>query len=56
VPIRLPEAGLNMKTVEITLLRQALEQAQGNKTRAAELLGLTRHPLLYRLEKSGLDS
>ena len=56
VLIQLPEDGLNMEAVEISLLRQALERAQGNKTRAAELLGLTRHTLLYRLEKYGLDT
>jgi transcriptional regulator with PAS, ATPase and Fis domain len=56
VPIELPEDGLNMEAVEISLLRQALGRAQGNKTRAAELLGLTRHTLLYRLEKYGLDT
>lgn len=56
VPIQLPQDGLNMEAVEIALLRQALERAQGNKTRAADLLGLTRHTLLYRLEKYGLDA
>jgi DNA-binding NtrC family response regulator len=50
-PIRLPPEGLSLEAVEIALLRQALERAGGNKTRAAELLGLTRHTLLYRLEK-----
>ncbi len=50
-PIRLPSEGISLEAVEISLIRQALERAGGNKTRAAELLGLTRHTLLYRLEK-----
>lgn len=52
--VRLPLEGLRLEEVEIDLIRQALEQAGGNKSRAAELLGLTRHTLLYRLEKYGL--
>ncbi len=54
-PVQLPADGLNMEQVEIGLLRQALQRAHGNKTRAAELLGLTRPTLLYRLDKYGLD-
>lgn len=54
--IRLPDEGISMEAVEIALLRQAMERAHGNKTRAAELLGLTRHTLLYRLEKYGLET
>ncbi len=54
-PIKLPPGGLSMEQVEISLLRQALRHAGGNKSRAAELLGLSRHTLLYRLEKYGLE-
>ena len=50
-PIRLPQEGLSLEELEIALIRQALARAGGNKSRAAELLGLTRHTLLYRLEK-----
>jgi len=56
VPFRLPPGGVHLEEVERELIRQALEQAHGNKTRAAELLGLTRHTLLYRLEKYGLKT
>lgn len=52
---RLPVAGLNLEALEQDLIRQALEQAHGNKSRAADLLGLTRHTLLYRLEKYGIN-
>lgn len=47
----LPPEGVNLDELEASLLRQALRHAQGNKTRAAELLGLTRQTLLYRLDK-----
>jgi len=56
VPFRLPPGGVHLEEVERELIRQALERAHGNKTRAAELLGLTRHTLLYRLEKYGLKT
>ncbi len=54
VPFRLPPEGIRLEDVERELLRQALAQAHGNKSRAARLLGLSRHTLLYRLEKYGL--
>jgi DNA-binding NtrC family response regulator len=55
-PIRLPLEGLRLEEVEISLIRQALDRAGGNKTRAADLLGLTRQTLLYRCEKYGLTT
>ena len=55
-PNRLPPQGINLEQLEQTLIRQALEQAHGNKSRAAELLGLTRHTLLYRMEKYGISA
>ena len=51
---RLPEQGLNLEALEIDLIRQALERENGNQTRAAKRLGLTRNTLLYRMQKFGL--
>jgi len=51
---RLPEAGVDLQALERDLLAQALERAEGNRTRAARLLGLTRYAFRYRLEKFGL--
>lgn len=48
---RLPAEGINLEQLEQALIRQALERARGNKSKAAELLGLSRHTLLYRMEK-----
>ena len=45
-----------MEVVEKDQTRQALEQSVGNKTLAAELLGLTRETLGYRIEKYSLES
>jgi len=50
----LPEQGVKLETLERSLLVQALEKARNNQTRAAQLLGISRHTLRYRLEKHGL--
>jgi DNA-binding NtrC family response regulator len=52
---RLPETGIQLEDLEKSLLTQALQLAQGNKTRAAALLGLSRDTLRYRLEKFGIE-
>lgn len=52
--LTLPEEGVDLERVERELIRQALERAAGNKSRAARLLGLSRDTLRYRLEKYGL--
>lgn len=52
--VQLPPGGILLEQVEQDLIRQALELARGNKSRAAELLGLTRHTLIYRMEKYGI--
>lgn len=51
----LPHEGIALEQVERELISQALERTGGNRTRAAELLGITRHTLLYRLEKYDIE-
>jgi len=51
----LPAAGLNLDELERDLLHQALDRADGNKTSAARLLGLSRDTMRYRLEKHGIN-
>jgi DNA-binding NtrC family response regulator len=50
-PFRLPPEGLVLDDVEMSFVRQALERSHGNQTRAAELLGISRDQLRYRLKK-----
>ncbi len=52
-PFELPEEGIDLEALEADLVTQALERTGGNRTRAARLLGLTRHQILYRLQKNG---
>jgi two-component system, NtrC family, response regulator AtoC len=48
---RLPDEGIDLEEVELTLVRQAMERSGGNQTRASELLGISRDQLRYRLKK-----
>jgi DNA-binding NtrC family response regulator len=48
---QLPAQGVQLEEVEMSLVRQALERCGGNQTRAAEMLGISRDQLRYRLKK-----
>ncbi len=48
------DAGLNLDAHEKQLIEQALEKTNGNQTKAAKLLGITRRALGYRCAKYGL--
>src|SRR5579871_6584340 len=50
----LPE-GMSLDEHEQALIREALKRANGNKSQAARLLGLTRNALRYRLSQMGLE-
>ncbi len=51
---RLPPTGISLEEVERDFVRQALELAGGNQTRAAQLLNVSRDALRYRMQKFGL--
>jgi len=53
--IQLPPGGVSLFDVERDLIRQALEQARGNKTTAARLLRITRDTLRYKVNKYKLE-
>ena len=47
----LPPDGISLEEVEEGFVRQAFEMVKGNQTQAAKLLGISRHALIYRMEK-----
>jgi transcriptional regulator with PAS, ATPase and Fis domain len=47
----LPETGLSLDEVEKDLVRQAMEMADNNQTKAAKLLGITYDTLRYQVKK-----
>lgn len=51
--MQLPAEGVRLESVEVSLIQQALARTGGNRSRAAELLGVTRDTFLYRLRKHG---
>jgi DNA-binding NtrC family response regulator len=51
----LPE-GMTLDQYEETIIREAMRRAQGNKSQAARLLGLTRNALRYRLGQMGMET
>ncbi len=51
----LPE-GTTLDEYEQSIIREALRRANGNKSQAARMLGLTRNALRYRLSQMGLES
>jgi DNA-binding NtrC family response regulator len=50
----LPEVGIELEQVEMDLIRQALNRTNGNRSRSARLLGISRDTLLYRMQKYGI--
>jgi transcriptional regulator with PAS, ATPase and Fis domain len=48
--------GMTLDTYEQSIIREALHRANGNKSQAARLLGLTRNALRYRLSQMGIES
>jgi two-component system, NtrC family, response regulator PilR len=56
---QLPEEGLDLENylldIELKAMEQALEQAKGNKTKAAERLGMSFRSFRYRLKKLNLE-
>jgi DNA-binding NtrC family response regulator len=50
----LPEGGISLDEVEKNLLVQALERAGGNKTSAAQLLGISRRAMYSKMHTHGI--
>jgi DNA-binding protein Fis len=46
---------VDFEELEQSLLRAALRRAEGNRTEAGRLLGMSRHQVRNRLNKYGMD-
>jgi two-component system response regulator PilR (NtrC family) len=52
--IEIPDEGIKIDDMERAVIQKALEKAGGNKTRAAQLIGITRRKLYSRMEILGI--
>ncbi len=52
--IDIPESGLSIEEVEHVLVKKALEKAEGNQTRAAQLLKMPRDAFRRRMKRFGI--
>ena len=48
--------GMTLDEYEQAIIREAMRRANGNKSQAARILGLTRNALRYRLDQMGMNS
>jgi transcriptional regulator with PAS, ATPase and Fis domain len=55
-PFTLPERGIQLDSLEADLIHQALTRTQGNRSKSAKLLGLSRDTLVYRMQKHGFTT
>ncbi len=53
--VELGTEGLDFESLERSLLEAALRRAEGNRTEAGRLLGMSRHQVRNRLKKYGLE-
>ncbi len=51
---KLPEVGIQLDELEANMILQALVRTNGNRSKSARLLGISRDTLLYRIQKHGL--
>ena len=49
------EEAATVDDIKHPIIREALKRADGNKSQAARLLGITRNALRYRLSQMGLE-
>jgi two-component system response regulator HydG len=52
----LPKAGMPLKEMEKQLILNTLEQTGGNRTKAAQILGITRQTLINKLKEYAVDT
>jgi DNA-binding NtrC family response regulator len=54
ITVRIPPKGLDLELLERCVVEEALIQSRGNLSRAAQLIGLSRDTMRYRIKKFGL--
>jgi DNA-binding NtrC family response regulator len=54
--IKIPSDGLSLNEVEEKLIRETLQKVNGNQSKAARMLRIPRHVLLYRLKKLSINT
>jgi len=52
--LEIPLEDLSLTKVEESVIKEALDLNEWNQTRTAEMLGITREVLRYRMKKMGL--
>jgi DNA-binding NtrC family response regulator len=52
--LELPPQGISLEAVEKELILKALQRFEGNQTKAAAFLDISRRTLIYRMEKHGI--
>ncbi len=50
----IPDGGITIKEMELVLIQKTLERCQGNKSQAAEFLGISRKALYEKLARYGI--
>ncbi|HEU4407296.1 MAG TPA: sigma-54 dependent transcriptional regulator, partial [Polyangiaceae bacterium] len=53
--VSLPERGVPLDLLEREVIREALQRCEGNVSRAARYLSISRQTMIYRLKKHGLS-
>ncbi len=54
--VEIPEQGVKLEEIQKEYIRVALAKTNGNQTKAAELLGISRRRLQNRIQNYGIDS
>ncbi len=54
--IEIPPNGVSLREIEKQYICEALRQTKGNQTKAAELLGISRRTIQYRMKEHGIFS
>ncbi len=54
--VKLPIGGMSLDLIERAVIEEALDKCEGNVSRAARFLDITRQTMMYRIKKHGIRS